>query len=180
MWHMPALELRTKWKALSMSLVKIADAFKMSQCLVFCRTNVDCDNLEAYLHRLDGSKKSWGGKMESGKENPYSCVVLAGARNQRERQGNLEAFKEGDVLMHPLRGALLTFLGFSCSNLLSANQQEACPIQKEMWYCPHSSKAEEKTSEIAPQTVLNGKVFFHKTYGLGPLGPRPESTHLWV
>merc|ERR1711871_236710 len=52
---------------------------------------------EAYLNRLDGTKKSWGGKGESGKENPYSCVVLAGARNQRERQANLESFKEGDV-----------------------------------------------------------------------------------
>jgi len=79
------------------ALVKIADSFKMSQCLVFCRTNIDCDNLEAYLNRLDGTKKSWGGKMESGKENPYSCVVLAGARNQRERSSNLESFKEGDV-----------------------------------------------------------------------------------
>lgn len=79
------------------ALLKIADAFKMSQCLVFCRTNLDCDNLEAYLHALDGTKKSWGGKMESGKENPYSCVVLAGARNHRERKDSLEAFKEGDV-----------------------------------------------------------------------------------
>jgi ATP-dependent RNA helicase DDX1 len=79
------------------ALVKVADAFKMSQCIVFCRTNLDCDNLEAYLHRLDGTKKAWAGKMESGKENPYSCRVLAGARNVKERQGNLQAFKEGDV-----------------------------------------------------------------------------------
>merc|ERR1719346_798979 len=35
--------------------------------------------------------------METGKENPYSCVVLAGMRNQDERRSNLEAFKEGDV-----------------------------------------------------------------------------------
>merc|ERR1740130_32928 len=60
---------------------------------------MDCDNLEAYLHRLGGTKKASmvGGKGESGKENPYSCVVLAGARNQRERSSNLESFKEGDV-----------------------------------------------------------------------------------
>lgn len=35
--------------------------------------------------------------MESGKENPYSCAVLAGGRQQRERQANLEGFKDGDV-----------------------------------------------------------------------------------
>jgi len=78
-------------------MVKMADLFNMSQCLVFCRTNVDCNNLEDYLNRLGGTKGSYGGKMETGKENPYSCVVLAGMRNQDERRSNLESFKEGDV-----------------------------------------------------------------------------------
>jgi len=78
-------------------LAKLADSFKMSQCLVFCRTNIDCNNLESYFNRLGGAKSGFRGKMESGKENPYSCVVLAGARNQKERQRNLEAFKDGDV-----------------------------------------------------------------------------------
>merc|ERR1740130_1724404 len=60
---------------------------------------MDCDNLEAYLHRLGGTKKASmvGGKGESGKENPYSCVVLAGGRQHKERKDNLEAFKGGDV-----------------------------------------------------------------------------------
>eukprot|EP00929_Paragymnodinium_shiwhaense_P000883 TRINITY_DN101089_c0_g1_i1.p1 TRINITY_DN101089_c0_g1~~TRINITY_DN101089_c0_g1_i1.p1 ORF type:complete len:833 (-),score=257.16 TRINITY_DN101089_c0_g1_i1:120-2618(-) len=78
-------------------LVKIADTFKMTQCLIFCRTNIDCNNLENYLNRLGGAQAGFRGKMESGKENPYSCVVLAGARLQKERQRNLEAFKDGDV-----------------------------------------------------------------------------------
>jgi len=77
-------------------VVKIADTFNMSQCLVFCRTNIDCNNLESYMCKLDGARKHRG-KFESGKENPYSCVVLAGARQQRERAENLEAFKQGDV-----------------------------------------------------------------------------------
>eukprot|EP00929_Paragymnodinium_shiwhaense_P096816 TRINITY_DN5851_c0_g1_i1.p1 TRINITY_DN5851_c0_g1~~TRINITY_DN5851_c0_g1_i1.p1 ORF type:complete len:868 (+),score=246.36 TRINITY_DN5851_c0_g1_i1:131-2734(+) len=77
--------------------VKLADALSMNSCLIFCRTNVDCNNLEAYLNSLGGIKGSYGGKMETGKENPYSCVVLAGMRNQDERRMNLEAFKEGDV-----------------------------------------------------------------------------------
>eukprot|EP00928_Gymnodinium_smaydae_P004896 TRINITY_DN11678_c0_g6_i1.p1 TRINITY_DN11678_c0_g6~~TRINITY_DN11678_c0_g6_i1.p1 ORF type:complete len:830 (+),score=156.64 TRINITY_DN11678_c0_g6_i1:114-2492(+) len=78
-------------------LLRIADAFKMTQCLVFCRTNVDCNNLESYFRRLGGERGGYTGKVESGKENPYSCVVLAGARNQGERRRSLEAFKDGDV-----------------------------------------------------------------------------------
>merc|ERR1740123_2320880 len=38
-----------------------------------------------------------GERWKRGRRNPYSCVVLAGMRNQRERQNNLEAFKQGDV-----------------------------------------------------------------------------------
>ncbi|CAD7927474.1 unnamed protein product [Amoebophrya sp. A120] len=78
-------------------VVKIADAFKMTQCLVFCRTNVDCNNLEKYLNELGGCPGGFRGKTETGKENPYSCVVLAGMRDQDERRMNLEAFKEGDI-----------------------------------------------------------------------------------
>lgn len=36
-------------------------------------------------------------KSESGKESPYSCVVLAGARSMDERRMALQAFKEGRV-----------------------------------------------------------------------------------
>eukprot|EP00930_Biecheleria_cincta_P098189 TRINITY_DN89871_c0_g1_i1.p1 TRINITY_DN89871_c0_g1~~TRINITY_DN89871_c0_g1_i1.p1 ORF type:complete len:864 (-),score=201.99 TRINITY_DN89871_c0_g1_i1:154-2745(-) len=92
-----ALKMSEKIKIMKPKMmVKLADSFNMSQCLVFCRTNVDCNNLEDYLNRLGGSK-GWGGKVETGKENPYSCVVLAGMRNQDERRSNLESFKEGDV-----------------------------------------------------------------------------------
>lgn len=59
------------------TLVKLVDAIKMDHCLVFCRTNLDCDNLEAYLNSLGGGK-GFRGKAEKGVENPYSCVVLAG------------------------------------------------------------------------------------------------------
>ncbi|CAE7817129.1 DDX1 [Symbiodinium sp. CCMP2456] len=95
--HPDALKMSEKIKMMKPKMVvKLADAFNMSQCLVFCRTNVDCNNLEDYMNRLGGTK-AWGGKMETGKENPYSCVVLAGMRNQDERRSNLESFKEGDV-----------------------------------------------------------------------------------
>ena len=77
----------------------------MSQCLVFCRTNVDCTNLETYLCSLDGSHgggvgghhggRKFSGMMDTGKESKYSCCVLAGMRSMEERRLNLQAFKEG-------------------------------------------------------------------------------------
>ena len=70
---------------------------KMDQCLIFCRTNVDCDNLEKYLIEIGGGRGGFQGKKESGKENPYSCVVVAGFRRQQERRENLQYFKDGDV-----------------------------------------------------------------------------------
>ena len=52
----------------------------MSQCIVFCRTNVDCNNLEQYLNSYSsGGARRFTGKVEKGKENKYSCCVLAGA-----------------------------------------------------------------------------------------------------
>ena len=68
----------------------------MSQCLIFCRTNFDCDNVETFLNQCGGGGK-FRGKAESGPENPYSCVVLGGSRSMDERRRNLAAFKEGDV-----------------------------------------------------------------------------------
>ncbi|EKX49574.1 hypothetical protein GUITHDRAFT_162044 [Guillardia theta CCMP2712] len=68
----------------------------MDHCLIFCRTNFDCDNLERHLVSLGGGRK-FHGKAEKGKENPYSCVVLAGWRSVEERRQNLQAFKDGDV-----------------------------------------------------------------------------------
>ncbi|GFR40732.1 hypothetical protein Agub_g1342 [Astrephomene gubernaculifera] len=99
-------------------LVRLLESLKCDQALIFCRTNHDCDQLEKYLNGLGaggggggeetGGKGGGGkgvaggagvfrGKRESGKENPFSCVVLAGARSVDERRAALSAFKEGDV-----------------------------------------------------------------------------------
>merc|ERR1719215_202326 len=92
-----ALKHSEKIKKMKPKMVlKIADQFNMSQCLVFCRTNWDCNNLEAYFCKLDGAR-AFKGKFESGKENPYSCAVLSGQRSQKDRERALESFKEGDV-----------------------------------------------------------------------------------
>ncbi|KAL4449436.1 hypothetical protein ABPG77_007080 [Micractinium sp. CCAP 211/92] len=79
-------------------LQRVLDAFQMEQCLIFCRTNFDCDNLEKFLNSLGGgSGAGFRGKRESGVENRYSCVVLGGARSMDERRAALQAFKDGDV-----------------------------------------------------------------------------------
>ena len=83
---------RAKYRALRY----LIQTLKMDQCLIFCRTNVDCDNLEKYLISLGGGR-GFQGKTDSGKENPYSCVVVAGFRQQQERRANLQHFKDGDV-----------------------------------------------------------------------------------
>lgn len=70
----------------------------MSQCIIFCRTNVDCDNLEAFLNTYSGNpNKKFSKKMETGKESLYSCAILAGMKSVQARRDALEAFKEGYV-----------------------------------------------------------------------------------
>ena len=77
-------------------LKRLIDAHRMDQALIFCRTNFDCDNVESFLNACGGGR-GYRGKSEKGPENPYSCVVLGGARSMDERRRNLAAFKEGDV-----------------------------------------------------------------------------------
>lgn len=47
--------------------------------MLFCRTKLDCDNLDKYLKQIGGDK--------------YSCVCLHGDRKPQERKANLEKFK---------------------------------------------------------------------------------------
>ena len=70
--------------------------WQMSQCIIFCRTNVDCNNLETFLLSLDGSQR-FRGKRESGREAKYSCVVVAGMRSSQDQRENLDAFKSGNI-----------------------------------------------------------------------------------
>eukprot|EP00808_Paulinella_micropora_P010228 g7851.t1 len=78
-------------------LLQVIEAFQMDQCIIFCRTQVDCDNVEKTLVAAGGGGGGFQGKVESGKENIFSCAVLHGGRRQEERQANLQAFRDGDV-----------------------------------------------------------------------------------
>ncbi|XP_046461789.1 ATP-dependent RNA helicase Ddx1-like [Daphnia pulex] len=60
--------------------VRAITEHKMDQAIIFCRTKVDCDNLETYLNSIDKQK--------------FSCVCLHADRKPQERTDNLEAFKQ--------------------------------------------------------------------------------------
>ncbi|XP_015121411.1 ATP-dependent RNA helicase Ddx1 [Diachasma alloeum] len=55
----------------------------MDRAIIFCRTKLDCDNLERYLKQLDAKE--------------FSCVCLHGDRKPPERKANLEKFKMKQV-----------------------------------------------------------------------------------
>ncbi|XP_047999497.1 ATP-dependent RNA helicase Ddx1 [Leguminivora glycinivorella] len=55
---------------------------KMDRAIIFCRTKLDCDNMERFL-------KSFGSE--------FSCVCLHGDRKPQERKANLESFKQQRV-----------------------------------------------------------------------------------
>ncbi|KRY09978.1 ATP-dependent RNA helicase DDX1 [Trichinella patagoniensis] len=64
--------------------VYILEAIKkndISQCFIFCRTKLDCDNMEKWLTSV--------GK--------YSCVCLHSDRSPAERKNNLQLFKDNKV-----------------------------------------------------------------------------------
>ncbi|RLU24295.1 hypothetical protein DMN91_002383 [Ooceraea biroi] len=56
---------------------------KMDRALIFCRTKLDCDNLERFLKQSDAQQ--------------FSCVCLHGDRKPPERKANLEKFKRQEV-----------------------------------------------------------------------------------
>mmetsp|Transcript_93661 Transcript_93661/g.270613 ORF Transcript_93661/g.270613 Transcript_93661/m.270613 type:complete len:871 (-) Transcript_93661:206-2818(-) len=160
-------------------MVKMADLFNMAQCLVFCRTNVDCNNLEDYLNRLGGTK-GYGGKMETGKENPYSCVVLAGMRNQDERRSNLESFKEGDVRFLvctdvAARGIDIAGLPYVIQTTLPDD------IENYIHRIGRCGRAERMGLAISIVATEKEKVWYHKCPSKGKnCQPHPGNTKLTI
>ncbi|KAK2162971.1 hypothetical protein LSH36_88g00023 [Paralvinella palmiformis] len=60
----------------------------MDKAIIFCRTKLDCDNMEIYLNERGGGRQ---------RNQMFSCVCLHGDRKPQERKGNLEKFKKGEV-----------------------------------------------------------------------------------
>lgn len=61
---------------------------KMDYGIIFCRTKLDCDNMERYLNFIGGGKDN---------NKQFSCVCLHGDRKPHERKSNLEKFKNKQV-----------------------------------------------------------------------------------
>lgn len=56
---------------------------KMDRAIIFCRTKIDCDNLEKYFRQLGAAE--------------FSCVCLHADRSPNERKANLQTFKDKQV-----------------------------------------------------------------------------------
>lgn len=92
--------------------VAAIEQHKMDRAIIFCRTKLDCDNLETYF-KLRGGQR-------------YSCVCLHGDRRPQERKQNLEMFKREQVKFLictdvAARGLDITGLPFSTFIALFAN-----------------------------------------------------------
>lgn len=77
-------------------LIHLINVFNMENGIIFCRTNLDCDNVYKFLNNL-GDGKCYTGTVETMKENRYSCVLLKGKMPIHERESNLNAFRRGEV-----------------------------------------------------------------------------------
>uniref|UniRef100_A0A915L4T7 ATP-dependent RNA helicase DDX1 n=1 Tax=Romanomermis culicivorax TaxID=13658 RepID=A0A915L4T7_ROMCU len=66
-------------------VVRAIREHNMDQSLIFCRTKLDCDNMEKYLNQ------------QSRTRDEFSCVCLHSDRRPDERKQNLELFKTRKV-----------------------------------------------------------------------------------
>lgn len=64
-------------------VVRAIRTLKMDRAIIFCRTKLDCDNLENHLKRINS--------------NEFSCVCLHSDRSPNERKANLQTFKNNQV-----------------------------------------------------------------------------------
>ncbi|RWS29841.1 ATP-dependent RNA helicase DDX1-like protein [Leptotrombidium deliense] len=76
-------------------VVKAIDSLKIDQAIIFCRTKLDCDNLENYLNTVGGGEYQYLCAIDGARnpKNNYSCVCLHSDRRPQERTANLEYFK---------------------------------------------------------------------------------------
>uniref|UniRef100_A0A146LC82 ATP-dependent RNA helicase n=2 Tax=Lygus hesperus TaxID=30085 RepID=A0A146LC82_LYGHE len=70
-------------------VIRAIKKHNIDRAIIFCRTKLDCDNLERYLKLLSRGCNP--------RENPFSCVCLHGDRKPQERKSNYESFKQGHV-----------------------------------------------------------------------------------
>lgn len=69
-------------------LIKAIETLNIDQAIIFCRTKLDCDNLEKYLNQI--------GRLKNNADR-YSCICMHADRSANERSVNLNTFKQGKV-----------------------------------------------------------------------------------
>ena len=67
-------------------VVRIIEKYKMDQGIIFCRTRLDCDNLEKYF-------KQQGGGPKAAHDHQFSSICLHSGKKPQERKQNLQSFK---------------------------------------------------------------------------------------
>ena len=93
--------------------IRAIEKFKMDKALIFCRTKLDCDNLESYFIKLGGGPKSQDHQFSCNFNKtssiyifrvkslltlfPFEGVCLHSDRSPNERTENLEKFKQNKV-----------------------------------------------------------------------------------
>ncbi|EDQ84907.1 uncharacterized protein MONBRDRAFT_39079 [Monosiga brevicollis MX1] len=70
-------------------LLAAIDQHQMDQAIIFCRTKLDCDNVERFLQTEGGGAKAM--------VNGYTCVCVHSDRRVPERRENLQKFKDGEA-----------------------------------------------------------------------------------
>lgn len=65
----------------------------MSQVMIFCRTNLDCMNLEKFFLQQNLLQEN----VKKGLEDKYTCKILGGLLTMEDRRRNLQAFKDAEV-----------------------------------------------------------------------------------
>ena len=81
-------------------LQRVLQGLEVEQALIFCRTNFDCENLQAFfleLDRIEAENSTMTSPEKRKRSTPYSCAILAGAKSMDERRYALDAFKSKDV-----------------------------------------------------------------------------------
>ncbi|KAL3318297.1 ATP-dependent RNA helicase ddx1 [Cichlidogyrus casuarinus] len=71
-------------------VIRAIEKQMMDKAIIFCRTKLDCDNLEQKFVSL-------GGGPNAAKNSKFSCVCLHSDRSTQERKANFDRFKRGEV-----------------------------------------------------------------------------------
>ncbi|KAE9552783.1 hypothetical protein FO519_004000 [Halicephalobus sp. NKZ332] len=129
-------------------VLKAINHFKMDQCIIFCRTKLDCDHLEKFL-RSQGID--------------FTCTCLHGDRPAAERTDNLAKFKQGDVRFLictdvAARGIDVRGVPYVINMTLPPPEETACYVHR----IGRVGRADRMGLAISLISTVPEKVWYHK------------------